>query len=58
MFLELKYNSRRGTVWKGGVRYSVRSRIEAKIRAVKASGERIAANHPDSQTVEIQIRVA
>ena len=39
-------------------RYHVRSRIEAKMRCLKAFGERIAARHPDSQTAEIQIRVA
>jgi len=41
--------------WTG---YHVRSRIEAKMRCLKAFGERIAARHPDSQTAEIQIRVA
>jgi hypothetical protein len=39
-------------------RITVRSRIEAKMRCLKAFSERIAARHPDSQTVEIQIRVA
>ena len=28
------------------------------MRCLKAFGERIAARHPDSQTAEIQIRVA
>ena len=28
------------------------------MQCLKASGERIAARHPDSQTTEIQIRVA
>ena len=41
--------------WTG---YHVRSRIDAKLRCLKAFGERIAAKHPDSQTAEIQIRVA
>ena len=44
--------------WKHWTRYHVRSRIEAKMRCLKAFGERIAARHPDSQTAEIQIRVA
>ena len=37
--------------------YLARSPIEAKMRCLKAFGERIAARHPDSQTTEIQIRV-
>jgi len=54
--------------WTG---YHARSRIEAnplmvckqtiagqRMRCLKAFGERIAARHPDSQTAEIQIRVA
>jgi hypothetical protein len=44
--------------WKRWTGYHVRSRIEAKMRCLKAFGERIAAKHPDSQTAEIQIRVA
>ncbi len=44
--------------WKRWAGYHVRSRIEAKMRCLKAFGERIAARHPDSQTAEIQIRVA
>jgi len=44
--------------WKRWTRYHVRSRIEAKMRCLKAFWERIAARHPDSQTAEIQIRVA
>ena len=44
--------------WKRWTGYHVRSRIEAKMRCLKAFGERIAARHPDSQTAEIQIRVA
>jgi len=38
--------------------YHARSRIEAKMRGLKAFGERIAARDPDRQTAEIQIRVA
>jgi hypothetical protein len=35
-----------------------RSRIETKMRCLNAFGERIAPRHPDSQTADIQIRVA
>jgi len=38
--------------------YHARSRIEAKMRCLKAFGERIAARDPDRQTAEIQIRIA
>jgi hypothetical protein len=44
--------------WKRWTGCHVRSRIEARMRCLKAFGERIAARHPDSQTAEIQIRVA
>lgn len=44
--------------WTRWIRYHVRSRIEAKMRCLKAFGERVAARHPDSQTAEIQICVA
>ena len=44
--------------WKRWTGYHARSRIEAKMRCLKAFGERIAARHPDSQTAEIQIRIA
>ena len=44
--------------WKRWTGYHARSRIEAKMRCLKAFGDRIAARHPDSQTAEIQIRVA
>ena len=44
--------------WKRWTGHHVRSRIEAKMPCMKAFGERIAARHPDSQTAEIQIRVA
>ena len=43
--------------WKRWTGYHVRSRIEAKMRCLKAFGERIAARPPDSQTAEIQIRI-
>ena len=45
-------------VWKRWTGYHARSPIEAKMRCLKAFGERIKARHPDSQTAEIQIRVA
>jgi hypothetical protein len=44
--------------WKRWTGYRVRSRIEAKMRCLKAFGERIAARDPDRQTAEIQIRIA
>jgi hypothetical protein len=44
--------------WKRLTVYHVRSRIEAKMRCLKAFGDRIAARDPDRQTAEIQIRVA
>lgn len=44
--------------WKRWTGYHVRSRIEAKMRCLKAFGERISARDPDRQTAEIQIRVA
>lgn len=44
--------------WKRWTGYHARSRIAAKMRGFKAFGERIAARHYDSQTEEIQIRVA
>lgn len=44
--------------WKRWPRYHARSRIEAKMRCLKAFGERIAARDPDRQTAEIQIRSA
>ncbi len=44
--------------WKPWTGYHARSRIEAKMRCLKAFGERIAARDPDSQTAEIQIRIA
>ena len=44
--------------WKRWTGYHIRSRIEAKMRCLKAFGDRIAARDPDRQTAEIQIRVA
>lgn len=44
--------------WKRWTGYHARSRIEAKMRCLKAFGERIAARDPDRQTAEIQIRIA
>lgn len=45
-------------LWKRWTGYHVRSRIEAKMRCLKACGERIVARDPDRQTAEIQIRIA
>ena len=44
--------------WKRWTGYHARSRIKAKMRFLRPFGERIAARYPDSQTAEIQIRVA
>ena len=44
--------------WKRWTGYHIRSRIEAKMRCLKAFGERIPARDPDRQTAEIQIRIA
>ena len=44
--------------WKRWSGYHVRSRIEAKMKCLKAFGERIASRDPDRQTAEVQIRVA
>ncbi|MFA3920924.1 IS5 family transposase [Ruegeria hyattellae] len=44
--------------WKRWTGYHAQSRIEAKMRCLKAFGERIAAREPDRQTAEIHIRVA
>jgi hypothetical protein len=43
--------------WKRWTGYHARSRTEAKMRGLKAFGERIAARDPDRQTAEIHIRV-
>ncbi|MFA5537728.1 MAG: IS5 family transposase [Gemmobacter sp.] len=45
-------------VWKRWSGYHARSRIEAKMRCLKAFGERIASRDPDRQTAEIHIRAA
>ena len=44
--------------WKRWTGYHARSRIEAKMRCLKAFGDRIAARDPDRQTAEVHIRVA
>jgi hypothetical protein len=44
--------------WKRWTGYHARSRVDAKMRCLKAFGERIAARDPDRQTAEIQIRIA
>ena len=44
--------------WKRWTGYHIRSRIEAKMRCLKAFGERIAARDPDRHTAEIKIRIA
>jgi hypothetical protein len=41
--------------WTG---YHARSRIEARMRCLKAFGARIMARDPDRQTAEIRIRIA
>jgi hypothetical protein len=43
--------------WKHWAGYHVRIWVEAKMRCLKAFGERIAARDPDRQTAEIQIRI-
>ena len=45
-------------IWKRWSGYHARSRIEAKMRCLKAFGERIASRDPERQTAEIHIRVA
>lgn len=44
--------------WKRWTGYHARSRIEAKMRCLKAFGERIAAKDPERQNAEIHIRIA
>jgi len=44
--------------WKRRSGYPARSRAEAKMRCLKALGERIAARVPDRHTAEIRIRIA
>ncbi len=45
-------------IWKRWSGYHERSRIEAKMRCLRAFGERIASRDPDRQTAEVYIRVA
>lgn len=45
-------------IWKRWSGYHARSRTWARMRCLKAFGERIASRNPDRQTAEIQIRVA
>jgi len=47
-----------GAFWKRLTGYHARSRIEAKMRCLKAFGERIMARDPDRQTAAIHIRIA
>ena len=44
--------------WKRWTRYHARSRAEARMRCLKAFGERIAARGPDRQTAEIEVSSA
>lgn len=44
--------------WKRLTGYHARGRIEAKMRCLNGSGERISARNPDRQTAEIQIGIA
>ncbi len=44
--------------WKRWTGYHLRSRVEAKMRCLKAFGERISARDPDRQTAEVHIRIA
>jgi hypothetical protein len=44
--------------WKRWTGYHLCSRAEAKMRCLKAFGERIAARDPDRQTAEVHIRIA
>lgn len=45
-------------IWKRWSGYHARSRIEARMRCLKAFGEKIASRDPDRQTAEIHIRIA
>ncbi|MDF3607987.1 IS5 family transposase [Paracoccus sp. DMF-8] len=45
-------------IWRRWSVYHARIRIEARMRCLKAFGERIASRAPDRQTAEIHIRVA
>ena len=44
--------------WKRWTGYHARNRVEAKMRCLKAFGERISARDSDRQTAEIHIRIA
>ena len=44
--------------WRRSTGYHIRSRIEAKMRCLKAFGKCIAASDPNRQTAQIQIRIA
>ena len=46
------------TFWKRRTGCHARSPIEARMRRLKASSERIAARDPDRQTAEVHIRIA
>lgn len=46
------------SAWKRWSGYHARSRVEAKMRCLKAFGERIASRDPDRQAAEIHIRVS
>lgn len=48
----------RGAFWKRWTGYQARSRVEAKMRCLKAFGERVAARDPNRPTAEIHIRIA
>ncbi len=45
-------------LWKRWTKYHARSRVEAKMRCLKAFGERIASRDPDRQAAEIHTRIA
>ena len=45
-------------LWKRWTGDHARSRVEAKMRCLKSSGDRIAAKDPDRQTAEIHLRIA
>ena len=45
-------------LWKRWSGYHARSRIEARMRCLKAFGEKITSRDPDRQTAEIHIRIA
>ncbi|AHD02184.1 transposase [Leisingera methylohalidivorans DSM 14336] len=44
--------------WRGWTGYHTRSRIEAKMRCLKAFGDRTATEDPNGKTAEIHIRIA